>query len=75
MRPMLTEDLGDPKVFEDEAIREQAARLQVHAENLYSRMLKNKVMSGETEYRIGKLMNVVEQLSDEAAYALKYRPL
>lgn len=65
MRLMQSDDLGDTRLYEDEAIREQAARLQLHVQNLRSRILKNGIVSVRTYLRIRQL--------DTVTGALEYR--
>lgn len=63
-RPMTTDDLGDPRLYEDEAIREQAARLQIHVQNLTKRVQSNGMASAETDRRITRLYEAMGELSD-----------
>lgn len=66
MRKMQSDDLGDIRVFEDDAIREQAARLQVHVQNLGARLCKNATISIATEYRIARLFEAMRIVSQDA---------
>lgn len=66
-RPMQADDLGDPRVFEDEAIREQAARLQLHLGNLEKRILAIGRISPSTEHRTFMVRMAAIRLHDNAA--------
>lgn len=66
---MTTEDLGDPRLYEDEAIREQAAALQIHFETLINRITEHGPISKETKFRIWRLRMTAIQ-ADETAYKI-----
>lgn len=66
MRNMTQADLGDIRQFEDEAIREQAARLQIHADNLRAKISNIDDISRETMQRVHNLFRVIDFAHDEA---------
>lgn len=75
VRPMLSADLGDPRLYEDEAIREQAAALQMHLNNLARRLERIGTISGDTEWRIYNVRMAGVRLHNSAVALHNDHPL
>lgn len=75
MRQMQSDDLGDPRVFEDEAIREQAARLQVNVNNLAIRLENNNCASRRTMVRVVAVSHLAQDVQDIVEALFNDNPL